>query len=165
MFLKIWRFIALVLTALLMGMTFCHVLELPAKMNYPASLYVTLQNTLYVAFGSPNVGAIVNMGAIVATAVLSFLVRKRHPAFQWTLAATICLLLAFPTIFFLFTEPANIVFRNSTPQSVPADWMRMRDRWEYSHAASFVLHLLAFGALLLSVLVETPSQLSRKLIA
>lgn len=58
MFINTWRFITLILTALLMGTTFCHVLELPAKMDYPASLYMTLHRTLYVAlyvaFGPPG---------------------------------------------------------------------------------------------------------------
>ena len=56
MLLKTWRFITPILAALLMGMTFCHVLELSAKMQYAATLYLTLHRTLYVAFGPPNVG-------------------------------------------------------------------------------------------------------------
>jgi hypothetical protein len=44
----------------------------------------------------------------------------------------------------------------SAPDSVPALWMRLRDRWEYGHAVGFVLQLLGFAALQLSVLLETP---------
>ncbi|RCJ41239.1 DUF1772 domain-containing protein [Nostoc minutum NIES-26] len=161
MFLRMWRFTTIILTALLMGMTFCHVLELSAKMNYDGSLYVTVQNSLYQQFGGPGIGAFMTLGAILTTAVLSFLVRKRRQVFYLTLTATVCLLLAFPVVFYLFTEPANIVFRNSTPESLPTDWMRLREQWEYSHAASFVLHLLAFSALVFSVLIEIPVNRSR----
>ena len=56
MLVKAWQFITILLTALLVGMTFCHVLELPAKMEYPASLYLTLHRTLYVTFGPPGPG-------------------------------------------------------------------------------------------------------------
>jgi hypothetical protein len=34
--------------------------------------------------------------------------------------------------------------------------MHLRDRWEYGHAAGFVLQLFGFSALVISVLVETP---------
>lgn len=61
MLIRTWRLMTLVLTALLMGMTFCHVLELPAKMQYDAALYLTLHRTLYVAFGWPNIGAFIEL--------------------------------------------------------------------------------------------------------
>lgn len=48
MFLPGWRLITLALVALLMGTSFAHVLELPARMQYDGALYVTLQKTLYV---------------------------------------------------------------------------------------------------------------------
>jgi hypothetical protein len=40
---------------------------------------------------------------------------------------------------------------NMVPETVPALWMEMRARWEYRHAAGFVLQLLGFFALLLSL--------------
>src|SRR6266540_1685138 len=86
MILRAWRFITITLTALLMGATFCHVLESPAKMRYPAELYLTLHRTLYVAFGPPNIGAFIEIGAILAAVALVFLTRKRRPAF-WLTAA------------------------------------------------------------------------------
>ncbi len=75
-----------------MGMTFCHVLEMTVKMTYDGPLYVTLQNAppgLYPLFGT--VGALIEVGAILSAALLSFIVRKRQPVFYWTLAGTICL--------------------------------------------------------------------------
>ncbi|WP_315790981.1 DUF1772 domain-containing protein [Fischerella sp. JS2] len=143
-------------------MAFCHTLELPAKMSYDGSLYVTIQNSLYRLFGPPGPGAFIEPGAVLALMVLSFLVRKRRPAFQLTLAATIFWLLAFPVVFFVFTEPVNVVFRSSTPESFPANWMQLRYQWEYSHATRFILQLLGFSALLLSVLLETPTKPSRE---
>jgi hypothetical protein len=49
-------------------MTFCHVLA--AKMEYPASLYLTLHRTLYAAFGPPGSGPFIEIGAVLATGVL-----------------------------------------------------------------------------------------------
>jgi hypothetical protein len=142
-----------------MGMAFCHTLELPAKMGYDATLWTTLQQSLYWGFG--HIGGFIEGATVfLAAPVLSFLVRKRRPAFQWTLAGTVCLVLAF-IVFLAFTEPMNREIFQWTPQSVSADWTRVRNQWEYSHATRFVLQLIGFGALLISVLVETPSEQSR----
>jgi hypothetical protein len=42
---------------------------------------------------------------------------------------------------------------------VPTVWMQLRNRWEYGHAAGFGVQLVGLGALVLSVLVETPTRL------
>jgi hypothetical protein len=34
--------------------------------------------------------------------------------------------------------------------------MRLRNQWEYTHAARAVLQVIALGALVLSIIVETP---------
>ena len=70
-----------------------HVLELPQKMHYAAELYAAVNTTLYRYFAI--VGGVYQIGSILAAAVLAFLVRKRRPAFEWTLAGALCLLLAF----------------------------------------------------------------------
>jgi hypothetical protein len=46
----------------------------------------------------------------------------------------------------------------NAPASVPALWMQLRDRWEWGHAAGFVLQLAGFCALVVSVLIETPQR-------
>ena len=84
-----------------------------------------------------------------------------HTLELWTLIGTICLLLAFPVVFFLFIEPVNIVIEQAIPQSLPPNWMQLRNQWEYAHATNFILSLAGFSALLISVLVETPSKRSR----
>ncbi|MGF1567101.1 MAG: DUF1772 domain-containing protein [Nodosilinea sp.] len=156
--LKIWRFITLLLSALVTGMALCHALELPAKMQYPADLYVTVQNSLYVAFGPPHIGAFIEMAAPVAAITLTILARQRRSALPWMLIAVSFMLLAFPILFFVFTEPVNTVFRAATPDTVPANWEQLRRQWEYSHLARFGCHLVAFSALVTSVLVETPDR-------
>lgn len=44
----------------------------------------------------------------------------------------------------------------ASPETVPALWTRLAHRWEYGHAAGFFVQLAALGALLVSVLVDTP---------
>jgi hypothetical protein len=147
---RTWRFITLLLVTLTLGLSFAHTLEMPAKLEYDGPLYVTVQQTLYRWWGPPLVGAFLEPSAILATAVLAFLVRRRRRTFAVTLAATVLLLLAFPVVFLLAVEPANAAFRQATPQAPPTDWTRLRAQWEYGHAARFVLHLAAFAVLLWS---------------
>jgi hypothetical protein len=154
MFLRIWRFITITLTALLLGTTFCHVLESPAKMRYPAELYLTLHRTLYVAFGPPNIGAFIEIGAILAAVGLVFLMRKRRPAFWLTLAGAASLV-ARLAVYFAFIEPANVAMKAMSLASPAADWTRWRDQWEYGHMVHFIFHLLGFSALALSIIFET----------
>jgi membrane associated rhomboid family serine protease len=153
MFLRMWRFITITLTALLMGATFCHVLESPAKMRYPVELYLTLHRTLYVAFGPPKVGAFIEIGAILAAVALVFLTRKRRPAFRLTLAGA-AFLVAGLVVYFVFVEPANVAMRAISLNAPPADWTQWRDQWEYGHIARFIFHLLGFSALTLSIIFE-----------
>ena len=53
-------------------------------------------------------------------------------------------------VFWVFTWPANEATQNWTV--APADWMALRDQWEFSHMVGAVLNLVAVVALLLSLL-------------
>lgn len=156
MLLRAWRFVTLLLTALTLTLTSAHVLELPQKMAYDADLYSAVNTTLYRHFAT--VGAVYTVGSIVAALVLVYLVRRRRAALAWTVAGTICLLLAFGS-WLVLVVPVNREIAEAlrtAPDSVPALWMRLRTRWEYGHAVGFVVELAGFCALLASVLVETP---------
>ena len=161
MVLRGWRFVTLLLAALDMGMAFAHTLELPAKMQYSASFYSTVQHTLYWEFGNWP-GILAEMGAILSSAVLIFLVRHRRPALQLTLLGFGLLAIAFFLIWLVFVAPMNVETGRWTLNSIPPDWTRVRNQWEYAHATRFVLQLIGFCALLLSIVLETPSQLSQQ---
>ena len=88
MLVRIWRFITLLLVALVPGLAFARVLERPAKMLYDAASYITLQKTLYVAWGPPNVGGFLEPAAILPTSVLAFGVRRKR-AFWLSLGAAV----------------------------------------------------------------------------
>jgi len=157
MFLTVWRFITLMLAALALTMESAHVLELPQKMQYTAPMYAAVNTTLYRYF--TLVGGVYQIGSIVAAVVLVFLVRQRHPARGWTLAGALGLLLAF-ALWLAIVAPVNHEVAQAiqaSPASVPDVWMQLRQRWEYGHAAGFVLHLLGFGALVWSVLLDRPT--------
>jgi len=74
--------------------------------------------------------------------------------FAWSLTAFLCIA-GTQVVFWTFTYPANQLTNNWT--ALPEDWMTLRKQWEYSHATSAVLNLLALTALILSVLAKDGS--------
>ncbi|HEX5125931.1 MAG TPA: hypothetical protein VFW00_04250 [Rhodocyclaceae bacterium] len=158
MFVKVWRFMTLLLVALLTGLAFAHVLERPVKLHYDAATYIYLQQTLYKEWGPPNAGGILEPMAILATCILAAVTRGMRVEFLLALAAAIALLIAFPIVFFVFVAPANEIFRAATPTSIPSNWMDLRASWETGHSIRFVFQLIAFMLLLASTLVEHPQR-------
>ena len=49
MILKIVRFLNLLLVALTLGLTFCHVMEIPGKLRLSGAAWLTVQHNLYIA--------------------------------------------------------------------------------------------------------------------
>lgn len=127
---------------------------MPVRRTYDPALYVTVTHTLYRYFGI--VGAMIEVGAVIAAVIwVTRLVRSRSSpasARGWAVAGAACLVLAH-ALFWLLINPVNAAFAAWTPTSVPVDWTRFRDQWEFTHAARGGLFVLGFSALLVSVLV------------
>lgn len=142
---RTWHVVTLVLVALVLGTSFAHVLQWPAKLQYDGPLYTRLQTTLYLLWGPPSPTGFVEPAALLAVLVLSALLRHHRPAFTLVAVAAGVLLLAFPVIFYWRVEPANEAFRTAAlAGTVPKDWVAWRTQWETGHAVRFVLHLVAF---------------------
>jgi hypothetical protein len=148
---RAWQFICVILVALVAGLAFAHLLESPAKLQYPGELYATLQRTLYVQWGPPNIGGWLEPAAILAAVLLCWLVRRERRAFRLTLLASVSLLLAFPVVFFWLVAPANAAFRGTVGDPLPGNWSLLRRSWELGHALRFGLQLVGLGALVASV--------------
>jgi hypothetical protein len=132
---------------------------LPQKLAYDPAMYSAVNGSLYRYFAI--VGGFYQVGSIVVAAVLVILVRRRKPSFEWTLGGAVCLLSAF-ALWVAVVQPVNAEIADalrSAPSSVPELWMQLRARWEYGHAAGFVVQLLGLAALIASVVVETPLRL------
>jgi hypothetical protein len=153
---RTWRFVTLMLAALSLTMESAHLLELPQKLQYDAQMYAAVNGSLYRYFAI--VGGGYQIGSIAAAAILAWLVRRREPSFRWTIAGALCLLAAF-AIWLAVVAPVNGEVADAlraAPDSVPALWMDLRQRWEYGHAAGFFVQLAGLGSLVISLLVEMP---------
>jgi hypothetical protein len=149
------RFVALLLAALMLGMGFCHLMQLPARMGWDQYLWVgsTVQGGLYSLFGS--IGAVIDVAGVLALALLAYFVREHgRPGFRLALSATILFALAL-VLWWVLVYPVNVELAKWVNGPVPADWTDYRGRWEWGQAIISVLELAGFAALVASVLTDT----------
>ena len=104
---KVLRFVSLLLVALIFGLAFCHVMEMPGKLRLNGTEWLTVQQNRYIAFGEP-IGATIEVAAILTTWLLVFLVWNRRPAVYWTLGAAICVSVGLAE-WFVVVAPMNAI--------------------------------------------------------
>jgi len=155
MLLRAWYFVTLVLTALLMGTSFAHTLEMPAKLAVDGPTWMLFQHTLYPFFA--YVGAPVELGSVFTTLGLAFLLRGQRPAVYIISTAALCFAAAFG-LWLGFTNGVNAETGNWTANSLPSDWATWRAQWEYSHAVRFALHFCGFTLLALPPIMILPNR-------
>lgn len=152
MALKVARFLSLLFVALALAPAMAHLLELPNKIGLSHDDYLTVQ---HIYNGWALLGFVV-YGAVFSTLALTLLTRRRRGEFGYALTAFLCLV-GTQVVFWSFTFPANRATANWT--ALPDNWIALRTQWEYSHAASAILNLVALLAVILAVLrVEREAQ-------
>jgi hypothetical protein len=138
-------FFALLFSALALGPALAHLFSLPNKIGLPEERYFVVQ-AIYAGW---SLLGIIVFGALLSTLALAVLVRRQRAPFL--LAALGFLSIAgTQALFWSFTFPANRATVNWT--RVPDNWEALRAQWEWSHAASAGLNLVAMVAVILSVL-------------
>lgn len=161
MVLRVWRFVAIMLAALTLGLGFCHLMQLPARMGWDQYLWVgsTVQGGLYATFGS--VGAVIDVATVIALALLAYFVREHgRPGFRLALLAAVLFALAL-VLWWVLVYPVNVELAKWVNGPVPADWTDYRARWEWGHAIIAVAELVGFAALVAAVLADTAGRGTR----
>jgi hypothetical protein len=156
MFIRTPRFVVIMLLVVSAAAAIAHLLELPAKVQFDAALWLTLLQSLYPPAFGPVAGS-AEAAAVVGSIVLAIAVRARGATFRWAVLAAACLAIAH-ACFWIWVVPVNAAMLPLTAETLPSDWMQLRDQWEYTHAVRAVLEFVALAALVLSLLVETPLQ-------
>jgi hypothetical protein len=128
------EFAAVMTTALALVPGMAHVLELPNKIHMRREDYVNAQR-LYRGWQFVGI-------AVTAALISTILLLRMASADQFRFAlASVLAVLATQLVFWVFTFPVNRRTRNWT--EAPNNWESLRKRWEYSHATSAALNLLA----------------------
>jgi hypothetical protein len=149
--LALLRFADLLVVALVFGLTFAHVLELPGKLRLDGPAWLAVQQNLYVAFGP--FASVAEPLAILLTWALAVMLRGRRPAFVLTLLAALGSSAGL-AVWFLLVAPMNLLLNGWTPATLPPDWTACRDQWELGHAIHAVLFGIAFCLLLAAILAD-----------
>lgn len=161
--LQILQVAALVATACAMSFALAHAAEMPGKLRLDQQAYETTQTIYYPGF---TIGAISEPLAILLTLALA-IIRRDEPAFSFT-AAAFCGLAAMHAIYWFATHPVNQYWlkdqklsdaggrffafgASERAPSSTANWIEMRNRWEYSHVARAGLALLALTLLAIAI--------------
>ena len=142
---KSLQFSTLLFTALALAPGLAHLLELPGKIGLSKADYLTVQQ---IYRGWSLLGIVV-IAAMLCTLLFSLSVREKMKAFGPAVIAFLCIA-GTQVLFWTFTYPANTATQNWTV--LPENWESLRRQWEYSHAGSAILNLLAFVMVSLSVL-------------
>ncbi len=144
----------MLLSALTLGLTFAHVLELPQRLGYGADLWMSLTrpNALYRFFGV--IGGPLEIAAVVAVCALAVAVRRRVFTRRLMLGAA-ALHVAALACWIGVVAPANVEIGRWMANGIPPAWERWRVQWESGHAAGFVLLLFGFCLLVVAVLTES----------
>lgn len=142
---KTVQFAALLFTGLALAPSLAHLLELANKIDLSREDYLTVQQ---IYRGWSLLGFVV-FGALLSNLVLTIVNYDSLKPCAFALTAFVCIV-GTQAVFWTLTYPANQDTINWT--MLPENWMSLRRQWEYSHAASAVLNLLAFISVSLSVL-------------
>lgn len=140
-------FITLSLVALTLIAPMAHLLELSRKIGMSGDEYLIVQK---IYFGWAWLGSVIFL-ALVSTLTLAIVIRDDHLASLLAAGAFIGVACT-QLVFWVYTFPVNRATRNWT--ILPDAWMALRRQWEYSHAASAILSLIAFLLLAASVVVR-----------
>ena len=143
-------FLSLLFAALALAPAMAHLLELPNKINLSRDDYLIVQQ-IYRGW---NLLGIVVFGALFSTLALTITLRHQRKAFIFALVAFLCIA-GTQIVFWIYTYPANQATNNWT--TLPENWTALRRQWEYSHATSALLNLLAMISVSASVLVRNDS--------
>lgn len=137
------RLIAIVFAALALVPSGAHLFSMPNKLRLEAAGYLVSQR----AYDGWSLFAIVVIGAALSSLLLAVL---RYRAGQpYLLPALACLsILGTQAIFWTFVFPANKATGNWT--TLPRNWEALRIQWEYGHAGSAVLNMLALILLIVA---------------
>ena len=143
--LPLLRLATLICAALVLGLAFSHVLELPQKMSYDAAQYARVQHTLYAYYA--YVGGPLEVLSIVLAVLLAIALR-RHGAPWRSAMVGAGLLAAGLGEWALVVQSANNKMAGWVAERMPAGWTGVRLQWELGHVGHFLVLGAGFVVLL-----------------
>jgi hypothetical protein len=153
-----WCLLTLVIAALSLGPSFAHVLEAPPRLaQWSPELWreATVFNGQFRFFAL--VGAPLDVGVILVTAIQTYLLRNEPLAF-WIALCGSALFAVSLIVWWTWVAPANSVLATWKPGPIPTDFNTIRLRWETGHIVIASVKLAGFIAVCVAILISCLSQ-------
>lgn len=125
MFKRMLRFVGIVSSALTLGLTVTHDLEIPGKQLLSGPAWLNMQHTFYGGFAV--VGGISEVAGLVSAGLLAYLLRRQREGAGLPLLAALCFA-GMLAMFAFGNNPLNQQIATWTPETLPANWRQVRAR-------------------------------------
>jgi hypothetical protein len=99
-------------------------------------------------------GAAITGATVLLVTALALLVRHRRPAVSRLMALSALLFIITLLVWWIVIFPVNVELTYWAGGAVPSNWGRIRIRWETAQGAIAIIQLVAFAALVGSVLAD-----------
>jgi uncharacterized membrane protein len=143
--LGIWQFINILLAALVTGVFWGTWLGLSRSMSsLSAETFLEVGHAMIRNLGT--IMAFLMPAAILTTLPVLYLLYRRRPQAFYSVLAGLVLFVVALLITLLVEVPLDTQFAKWTMTTLPSDWQRLRDRWEWFH---FIRSWVAVGGLAL----------------
>jgi hypothetical protein len=162
--LSVMQIVAVLIVSVLMATSLAHALELPGKRRLPREHYFAVQRIYYPGF---TIAGASEPLSLISLVLLLFLLAPGSADFLLTLAALIGII-AMVVIYWALIHPINKMWlkgasldtlgsgffavggARAQAASGADEWMKLRDRWEYSHLIRAVLAESSFIVLVIA---------------
>lgn len=145
-----------------LGVSYSHELQKPGKRQLPPDAFLWVQNVLIRKYALG--GGVIESGAMLSTLMAVVLgwrmPGERRAVVASNLVAFSCVA-AMLAVFARWIEPINQKVRDWEPETVPEDWMALRDRWHSLHSVRFALAAVGMVALVAGALAGTSGEPAR----
>ncbi|HEY9826729.1 MAG TPA: hypothetical protein V6D19_14890 [Stenomitos sp.] len=158
--------ITVIFVAVAMALSLAHTLELPGKMRLDKETYYAIQPIYYPGF---TIGGISEPVSIILIIILLLFTPTEGTQFWLTLTALMGII-GMQVVYWLFTHPVNqfwvegaklsdigssfFAFGMKKERPPSADWLKLRDQWEYSHVARAGFALISLIALVIAISIK-----------
>jgi hypothetical protein len=143
------EFLSVFLLGIVSGVSFSHLLQRGPKAALSGPQFLAAQQVLLRNYG-PAIGGL-EVAGLSFTLAMAIVTRGEGPLPLLAILASSCVLLMM-IIWAVWINPINKTVNSWTPESLPASWANLRDRWHILHAIRLVLSAVALCAVIVGLL-------------
>ena len=144
---KVAQFISMVLVSLVTGVFWGTWFSLSRSIaSITPATFLEVGHTMITNLGGP-MSVLMPAACVSLALVMVLLYRRGRGTGFWLTTMALVLMLVAMAITLTVNVPIDGQIRGWTVDTLPADWMAIRDRWEFYHGLRTVISIVALGCL------------------